>query len=279
MLAGNLALIGFLAGGLGFVGGQIVQAFHAWNPDVFQRGTLAPIDPYMNWWNMMETTFGAVLGFGLGLGVWLHRRLLPTEDHEMDQIELSPATEGLLIVLHFVALVGWSFVPFRDFGQFAGHALTVGIVPIMASVGGRYFPYLNALPLVALPIAGKTLKQLSYQTDQIPAGQGWLFLFVVPMAVMVLAAVFFVDRSGRGARGQSFARWSLLLATWFYFWLNFAFFEFPWPWSGPTSRTPSAAIFFACANVLSVAALSFGGRKTPKTEQVPFYPPPSNLNL
>ena len=29
---------------------------------------------YFNWWNMMETTFGAVMGAVLGLGLWLNRR-------------------------------------------------------------------------------------------------------------------------------------------------------------------------------------------------------------
>jgi hypothetical protein len=45
----------------------------------------------------------------------------------------------------------------------------------------------------------------------------------------------------------------LLLATWTYFALNFAFFRFPWPWSDWTARTPNAMVFFFCAVGLTAA--------------------------
>ena len=52
-----------------------MQAFHAWNRDLFRS-----IDPLVNWWNVMETTFGEVMGATLGLGLWLNRRRsLPRE--------------------------------------------------------------------------------------------------------------------------------------------------------------------------------------------------------
>ena len=61
-LTRNLAVVGFIAGGIGFSTGQCVQAFHAWNPELFRQGPFGSIEPYMNWWNMMETTFGLILG-------------------------------------------------------------------------------------------------------------------------------------------------------------------------------------------------------------------------
>ena len=71
-LARNLTLWG-MVGGLGFPIGQCLQSWHAWNRDLFTTGTWATFDPVMNWWNWMETTFGAIMGASLGLGVWLNR--------------------------------------------------------------------------------------------------------------------------------------------------------------------------------------------------------------
>ena len=55
-----MTLWGMLAGGLGFTLGQSVQAFHAWNMDQIKNGLFASIYPFINWWNMMEITFGVV---------------------------------------------------------------------------------------------------------------------------------------------------------------------------------------------------------------------------
>ena len=258
-LARNMAWVGIISGGLGFALGQSIQAFHAWNPQRFQDGLLAKIDPYMNWWNTMETTFGLVLGLGLGLGVWLNRGLVSrgTTDAET---ELAPNVDWLCIALQFAAVASWEFGKSREFIWFAGHAVTVAVLPMVAIVGGRFFPYMLAFPLLALPIAGKTLLQLSYKTDYVSKLPGWLYLFAIPMALMVSAAFFFEWRGRLGQSGRSFARWALLLATWFYFALNFAFFELPWPWKDPTGRSISAAVFTLCAVTLTVGALAYGWR-------------------
>ena len=59
-LALRLAGWGFLGGAIGFPGGQCLQAYHAWNVDSFRQGWFAALEPHMNWWNVMEITFGAV---------------------------------------------------------------------------------------------------------------------------------------------------------------------------------------------------------------------------
>ena len=61
---------GFVAGGIGFAGGQSIQAWHAWNPDALSQGWFAEYAPFINWWNTMETGFGTVMGAVLGLGLW-----------------------------------------------------------------------------------------------------------------------------------------------------------------------------------------------------------------
>ena len=46
---------------------------------------------------------------------------------------------------------------------FADNALAMIAIPLVAVMGGRLWPYLVTLPIVALPIAGKTVRQLSYE--------------------------------------------------------------------------------------------------------------------
>ncbi len=94
----------------------------------------------------------------------------------------------------------------------------------------------------------------------IPRTYGWLLLFAWPMAVMLVTAVVLAHRGQRGENGQSFSRWSLLIASWTYFALNFAFFRVPWPWAEPTSRTPSTVVFAAWLLLLTLANLRPTGR-------------------
>ncbi|MBI5690216.1 MAG: hypothetical protein HZC55_08950, partial [Verrucomicrobia bacterium] len=70
VLARRLARWGML-GGLGFPLGQGLQSWHAWQPEVFRGGWWDALAPHVNWWNAMETSFGAVMGACLGAGVWL----------------------------------------------------------------------------------------------------------------------------------------------------------------------------------------------------------------
>jgi cell division protein FtsW (lipid II flippase) len=84
---------------------------------------------------------------------------------------------------------------------------------------------------------------------------GWPLLFALPIAVMLVTSVILAHRGQRGENGQSFSRWSLLIASWTYFVLNFAFFRVPWPWAEPTTRTPSTIVFAACLLLLTLASL------------------------
>ena len=266
VLARNLALIGFIAGGLGFCLGQSVQATHAWNLEAIDRW-LGPVAPHINWWNMMETTFGLIFGAGLGFGVWLNRRRLANADEVAGASDaassvVSPIAEAVLLTLHVAALAAWNFCSYRPFDYFADLAVTMGVIPAVCVLAGRYSAYFVALPIVALPIAGKTLRQLSCNLNPpfIEPAQGWIVLFAMPLLVTTIAAwLLAMGQSSQSAR--HFARWVLLLTAWLYFWLNFAFFELPWPWQNATVRTPNAAIFFACAVLLTGLSLWSRRRK------------------
>ncbi len=298
-LAQWLALFGFLAGGFGFSLGQGVQAYHAWNPEVFQTGWLSggvmgTIFSKFNWWNMMETTFGAIFGAILALGVWLNRGLIQTEPED-ESVELSAGNEWMLIGVHIVALITWNFYGYQAFDMFADHAITMGLLPIFGIVAGRFWPYLLALPIVILPIAGKTIRHLVFDNPKMDqllavlayplnklspdthtsvvqfvsetparlAALGWIVYGVIPVGLALLIALRQVKAARTGQTGRSFARWALLFSAWVYFCLNFGFFEFSWPWAPLeewTGRTPNATLFAISLLGITLVTLCYGWR-------------------
>jgi hypothetical protein len=258
-LARNLALWGMLGGAVGFPLGQSLQAYHAWNPEVFRQGIWTTLGPHVNWWNMMETAFGATAGAALGLGLWCHRRSIAAM-HDDAEVTISPLVEWLLAGIHVALLTLSEFgpVPIIQFGYSWG--LVMGLLPIVASAGGRWWPYLLMLPITAAPIAGKTLQQLAYRETAISPAIGWGVYVVAPMLITTIAAVWSAAQARGGRDGRRLTACALVLSTWLYFGLNFAFFRFPWPWDSWTGRTPNAIIFFVCAVGLTIAAATVAVR-------------------
>lgn len=250
--ARNLAIWGVIGGGLGFPIGQAVQAAHAWNAEALVwLDQLVPV----NWWNMMETTFGAVFGAVLAFGLWLNRQLIDPLDHEAD-VAFPPLLEIVLAAAYVALIIFTEFIPVRPLLIFAEFGILMGSIPIILSLAGKWWPFLFTLPIVALPIAGKTVRQLAYREEAISTLAGWGLYLVLPLLVTIVIAISFaVQRDGQ-AIGKRYVNGSLLLCTWLYFGLNFAFFRFPWPWQEWTTRTPNAIIFTVCTVGLSVAAIS-----------------------
>ena len=247
-LARNLGLWGLLGGVIGFPLGQSLQAFHAWNPEAFESGIWTRLDPNMNWWNMMEITFGATMGAALGLGLWLNRKKIQPE---VDAEPMPVLVEGLLLAVHVALLSAVAFMSVRAVDAVYDLGLIMGIIPMVALAGSRYWPYLMVLPVTLLPIAGKTLRQLGYREEAISLPVGWFVYFAVPLLIATGAAFWFLRRGRAGQTGLEFARGALVLSVWMYFLLNFAFFRFPWPWADWTGRTPSGIIFTVCAVALT----------------------------
>ena len=258
-LARNMALAGVIAGGIGFPCGQCVQAIHAWNIELFENGALSRFSSYLqyvNWWNMMEITFGAISGFVLAAGLWWNQRLISAEPvGEEERFEIPPAWEFVLFACHLFFLAASEFLPIRILGVYQAYGLILCALPLMGVMGGRYWPYLGALPVVAAPIAAKTLRELSYKNAVVEPATGWALLVAAPLAAALAAALWFARQGRRGRTSHQFARIGLLLAVWLYFALNFAFFRVPWPWAEWTGRTPSGLIFLACAVALTLAAI------------------------
>lgn len=264
-LAVRLALWGILGGAVGFPLGQSLQAFHAWNLDYFHSGGWAKIDPLINWWNFMETTFGATMGAALGAGLWFNRNRIRLAD--ATGAPLSPVLEWSLLGVHVALLSLEEFTDSKFGAAVYDFGLLLGFLPVLLIAQGRCSPLLLMLPITALPIAGKTLRQLAYEETLFSRPLGWMVLVLVPLALTVWAALRWQRRSeAAGATADAVLRPALLLAVWLYFGLNYAFFQFPWPWSPWTARTPNAIIYTGCALGLTWLALNRSGpvRLAPK---------------
>lgn len=258
-LARNLTLWAML-GGLGFPFGQCIQSFHAWNPDIFKTGIWIAIAPVMNWWNWMETTFGLVMGACLGLGLWLNRRRIDPLSGPVET-PIKPGVEWLLVAVHVPLLIIGEFTEIRWANELYDPGIVIALIPLIAVAGGRWWPFLLVFPVTVVPIVGKTIRELVYDSHAVGPAMGWVVYGVVPVLLTTTAAFWFgrqVER--RGLSGREFARWALLINAWLYFGLNYAFFRFPWPWEKWTGRTPNAIVFTVCVLAITLACLTIGRR-------------------
>ena len=277
-LARNLALWG-MVGGLGFPIGQCLQSWHAWHRDLFTSGIWATLDPVMNWWNWMETTFGAVMGASLGLGVWLNRSRIETgcrsaelagrRSHDttgrgsrgiISGAAWPPFAEWTLVAVHVALLIVAEFTSMAWANALYDPGLVIAFIPLIAVAAGRWWPFLVALPITLVPIAGKTVRTLVYDSRAIGPLGGWFAYAILPVLLTTAVALWFARSASRRLPAREFARTALLINTWIYFAVNFALARFPWPWQAWTPRTPNAIIFFVCAIGLTVASLRTGHR-------------------
>lgn len=255
-LAVRLAGWGALGGAMGFPLGQCLQAGHAWNREFFRTGAWAEWDRVINWWNFMETTFGAVMGATLAVGLWRNRGLIQAADHSPPAESLAPVVEWPLLGLHLglLTLAEFSSVAWVDAVYDFG--LLLGLLPVVLIAEGRWAPALLALPITALPICGKTLGSLAYEQNALPRELGWALLVAVPLiGVTVLALKLRRRAAVPGATAQEVLSPALLVTAWLYFGLNYAFFRFPWPWAEWTARTPNALVYTVCLAGLTWLAL------------------------
>ncbi len=255
-LARHLTLWGML-GGLGFPLGQCLQSWHAWNRDLFTTGIWAALDPTLNWWNWMETTFGAVMGACLGLGLWLNRRSIGDGDDHLDAASRS-WLEWTLVCVHVTLLVVAEFTAIAWANALYDPGLVIAFIPFVAVASGRWWPVLLLLPITLVPIAGKTIRSLVYQSHAIGPAAGWMLYGVLPVLMTTAVACWFLRQATRASSGREFARIALVVNVWLYFGLNYAFARFPWPWQPWTTRTPNSLVFFACAVGLTVACWRIG---------------------
>ncbi len=252
-LAPRMAGWGCLGGAIGFPLGQSLQSFHAWHHTWFASKWLRDVDSVINWWNFMETTFGAVMGAALACGLWINRRRIGVPLAAKPSVTMPASVEIPLMILHVVLLVTVEFVrdPYIRVGLIYGYGLGLGFIPIVCVIGGRWAPYLMLLPITAIPFAGKTVRQLVYEQHAIAADLGWALYIIFPLTVTTICAVVFTLASRRNPPARAYLRITLLVTAWLYFLLNYAFFNFPMPWETWTSRTPNAVVFTICLTGLT----------------------------
>ncbi len=263
-LARRLALWAALGGALGFPAGQCLQAFHAWNQPLFHSGPLATLAPFINWWNFMETTFGAIFGAVLGFGLWRNRHVLQTANRlqppPTPATAFTPNPSGstptspwpiLAVALHTTLVMLSEFTSIPVIEQYTDLPLILGILPILACLHSRTACWLVALPVTLIPIAAKTVRYLAAEQQAIPFTPALVLYLVLPIAAAALLAITFARRSDAGpATSARSVRLALAFSTVLYFSLNYAFFRFPWPWTPWTIRTPNALVFAACSAAL-----------------------------
>lgn len=266
-LAARMALVGVIAGGLGFPGGQSIQAFHAWHPDAFTEGLFANVARHFNWWNMMETTFGMIWGGVMALGLWLNRRWidLPRLEDAPDEVRLWPPWEVVLCVVHLILLLTAEFLRLPICGSWTAelyieYGLVMSVLPLIGIVGGRMWPYWMLLPVVTAPIAGKTLRMMCYATDTYSLGVGWFWLIEIPIGITLCVAAWLICRGMERMPAHRFAGVALLVTSWLFFGLNTVMFNFAWPWKEWTGRTPNQLIFLIATLALTAAAIVWGVR-------------------
>ena len=271
-LAVRLAIWAFVAGGIGQAGGQCIQSFHSWNPDLFSKGALSGVALFkeFNWWNMMETGFGCVFGAIVALGVWFNRRLIAI-DRVSDDAPMGPTLEIALCSLHLVLLLTAEFLKVPDdaggfipFWIYVDYGLIMCLIPLVGISGGRFWPFLQLLVVVAAPIMGKEMRELCFRDGgdypPFPETLGWLIFVMAPMAILVTIATGLITRLAGGLRSTVFGAVTLLAIIWLFFGLNTFFFGFAWPWEPLkdwTYRTPNQLIFMVFTGFLSVLSLRF----------------------
>jgi hypothetical protein len=181
--------------------------------------------------------------------------------NEPADVPIKPGVEWLLVGIHVTMLIVGEFTEVRWANALYDPGIIIALIPIIAVAGGRWWPFLLVLPVTLVPIAGKTIRNLVYESHAVSPEAGWVLYGVLPVVLTTAAALGFARQVGRGLSGREFARWTLLLNAWLYFGLNYAFFRFPWPWEKWTGRTPNAMAFTVCVLGLTLACLTIGRSK------------------
>ena len=252
-LAWRLGWAGVLAGGIGFSGGQILQASHSWNPELYTEGLLAwssGFTKHFNWWNMMETTFGAIWGLGLALALALNLHLVRDEAEPSDQSQLGagPLISVALLCLHIGLLLIAEFsnfsAPYNLLELYIEFGVVMAAIPIIGIIGSRVWAVTIVWIVVLLPIAGKTYRNLCVQGD-LAADVGATLFVLLPTLVGITLCYWTLNQS-KSNQATKYVAGALLFLSTTFFWLNSALFEFSWPWLEWNGRTPNQVIFAVC---------------------------------
>ena len=294
-LARNMALWGGLAGALGFPAGQCLQAYHQLGKDAFTTGIWPHLS--LNWWNVMETTFGTIMGALIGLGFWLNRRkigaMLDSDSVGATLKYIPIPAEITLVAIHVTLNAYLEFSTFEPIEVLYDLGLVMGIIPIVLIFGGRMGPYLVIFPIILQTIAGKDVRDIVYrqithedgtkeriyneaaqihvpflaENVHLPFIVGWCIYFIIPMSIALFSAWHFYKKHQTQSCDPAFAGNALIIMGWLFFYLNWAFFGYPWPWEGwgpwPWQKWggPNSTGTFFLVSMMTLTAMVVKGKK------------------
>jgi len=245
-LAVRLGGWGFAGGALGFPLGQCLQSGHAWHREWDQYAWIQSIAPLINWWNLMEISFGAIMAATLGTGLWRNRHRIALRPHGEEQDTAWQPSWVLAwgsLVLHLTLLSWAEFGSVLWVSVLYDQGLVLATLPMIGVFGTKHWPIWVSTIVTVLPIAGKTLRKLSYQEHYLSTTTGWVLCFALPIATAIGMAIWLHRRGEQKSPDATAIGGLLVYAILVYFGLNWLIFYHPWPWEPWTGRTPSAVLF------------------------------------
>ena len=125
-------------------------------------------------------------------------------------------------------------------------------LPLVAVAGGGRWPWWVMFPVILVPIAGKTFVNVVMEGGRWPMTAGIATLLVLPIFITAAMGEWLLRGTKRpGVLSGEWLGKALLFTSCAHFALNFAFFEFPWPWVAWTPRTPNGLVFAGCLGSLA----------------------------
>jgi len=198
-----MTAFGILGGAAGFSGAQAIQAWARGKGLVKGDGLYR----YLDWWKVMETTYGLIAGSYLGAGMMVAEaagdRLPPRKDLSLVQTTMGRAAGGYALLSHLQD---------RPWTEQAMDSMVIGNVAIANAFACDVSAWMEALPLVHTYTMKNTLEYYEKEAGleaAAPSVRCWSSIAGIALSVLspVLAQA---QRSG--------SRWAaavgLLLAAW-----------------------------------------------------------------
>lgn len=224
----------------------------------------------------------------MAFGLWLNRHLIDVSKSNK-QTPLPVSVEMLMACMYA------TFILVGDFGylnpdrlpidrlEFASsHTfefisywyVEVGIVlaaiPLIGIAGGRIWPYMMLLILIAVPICGKTLRSVGFNPDNLwQPGLAWFCLVQVPMVWGIVMTAWAVEKRHRHTTA-TFAGAALLFTSILYFSLNSVHWA-AWPlgpdvpWNELNPNQVFNLVAMICLVVLAISMLFVSRRSVART--------------
>ena len=178
--AAGMACWGILGGAVGFAGGEWLQTWGSHRRPFGERA-----QAWIDWWKVMEVSFGLLAGAALGLGWYLlepgTRAVAAPPSHlgaSLELVVLVPWTAWLV-----AAETGW-----RPANAVWGLSFAVIALPMAAVFGGTLWPAFVVLPLLLLVSGDNVVREWSREARRAsPLG---LWTGLVALAVLACGAAW-----------------------------------------------------------------------------------------